>query len=554
MEPFSAIAFLGAIAIFMFGIRISRMGVQLLVGDRLRSIVASVTRNRFSALVTGILVTLTLQSSTATSVMLVSFANTGAITLAQAMGVILGADIGTTFVVLLLSVREIADYAVILLIAGVILDVLSQRKRTRYASMVLLGFGFVFFGMQLMIEKTAPLGESHLLGEIFTLLADKPAYAFFSAALFTALVQNSATTLGLAIALAFSGVLNLREALPMVLGANVGTCAGSFLASIGGGPPARQVALSHLFFKSTGAVLVMNFLDGFGDLILGIAGFLPVFHENEASQIALSHVLFNLGLSLAFLPFIRQGAWLMKTLAPEPYHPEEKPFGPKYLDPKALEMPALAFANARRELLRMSEIASEMFRSTIQVFEGNDRELMHYIEDQDDKIDILDRETKFYLAKISQENLTPGQARTQLNLVAITSGLEEICDIINKNILELAQKKIQKSRQFSEDGWREIQDVHSKILENFQLMVSSLTMEDPSLIRKMVRHEDHLAHLEDQYREAHLHRLHKGLKETIETSSIHLDLLANFRRINSKLTAIVKTIFPAKDFQKALEI
>lgn len=545
MATFSAIAFLGALAIFMFGIRTSRVGVQLLAGDRLRALVASLTENRFAAVVTGTLVTLILQSSTATTVMLVGFAASGAITLTQAMGVILGADIGTTFVVILLSIRKIADYALLLLVAGVTLDIFSKKKKTRYVSMVLLGFGFVFFGMQLMIQTTSPLKESHLLAEIFSVLGDYPLYAFFAAALFTSLVQNSATTLGLTIACAFAGLLDLKEALPFVLGANVGTCTGSLLGSIGKGPAARRLAIAHLFFKATGAAVVMAFLGPLTEVLLHASAWLPLLRDNPAPQIALAHVGFNLALSLFFLPLIRQGARLVAFLVPEPAATGREIFGPKYLDSKSLETPALAFANAKREILRMAEIAQEMFQATLRVFERDDRDLMASIEEEDDKIDILDREIKFYLAKISQETLNQEQARMQLTLVSITSDLEEICDVINKNILELAKKKIQKGRHFSEEGWREISDVHSKVLENFQLTISILAAEDETLSKKIVRHEKHLAEIEDNYRQAHLQRLHKGLRESFETSSIHLDLLSNLRRVNSKLTAIA---------QKSLEI
>jgi phosphate:Na+ symporter len=413
--------------------------------------------------------------------------------------------------------------------------------------MIILGFGFVFFGMKLMVQTTAPLQQSHLLTEIFAVLGANPLYAFFAAAVFTALVQNSATTLGIAIALAFSGLLGLAETLPIVLGANVGTCAGSILHAVGGGPGARRVAAAHLLFKLTGAAIALALLPQFLDLIASIASRMPAFQGNAAAQTALSHLVFNLALSVFFLPFITQGAWAVRKLIPEPYQGEHKPFGPKYLDSKSLETPPLAFSNTRREILRMAEIASEMFARTITVFENNDRELMSYIEEEDDKVDVLDRSIKMYLAQISQETLTSDQARIQLNLVAMTSDLEEICDIINKNVLELAEKKIQKDRQFSEEGWKEIQGFHARVLENFHLALAYLAAEDQTIARKMARHERNLAVLEDKYREAHLLRLHKGLKETIETSSIHLDLLANFRRINTKLTAIVKAALPKKE-------
>lgn len=547
MESFSAIAFLGAMAIFMYGIRLSRTGVQLLAGDRLRSLIASLTNNRFSALGLGILTTLLLQSSTATTALLVGFARTGVMTLTQTMGVILGADIGTTLVVMLLSIRKITDYSLLMLILGVALEFFSQSKKRRYVSMVFVGFGFVFFGMHLMIQTTVPLGENHLLGEIFTVLGNNPPYAFFAALFLTALVQNSATTLGMTMALAFTGLLNIQQSIPIILGANVGTCASSLINSIGGGTDAKRVAISHLLFKLTGALVVLLFLPFFSHLFFSLMNQIPFLQSKVASQVACAHVLFNLTLSLTFLPFIPAGARLVTLIIPDSFGRHEKAFAPKYLDTKSLETPALAFANARREILRMSEIAFEMFQNTIIVFEKNDQALMASIEEQDDKVDILDRETKFYLAKISQESLNPEQARMQLNLVAITSDLEEICDIINKNILELAEKKILKHRQFSEEGFQEITDMHAKVLENFQLTISTLTTEDTTLARKVLRHENHLALLEDRYRESHLQRLHLGLKETIETSSLHLDLLSNFRRINSKLTAIMKATLPGRD-------
>ena len=539
MESFSLLAFLGAVALFMYGILQTRLGVQLFAGDRLRFAVRSLAGNRLSAVFLGILVTLVLQSSGATTAMLAGFAGTGAITLTQAMGVILGADIGATVVVILLAVRKFADYSLVLLIAGVLIEIFSKKKRTRYIGMISLGMGLIFFGMQLMIRTTAPLRESPLLEEIFALLAQRPVYAFIGAVIFTALVQNSATTLGLTIACAFSGLLGLGAAIPIILGANVGSCTPSLLQGLGGAVASKRVAIAHLLIKLTGAAGVLLALGPLTEGWMRFCSLIPVISASPAAQVAATHLVFNLLLTIIFFPLIRQGAWFMTRLIPEPILAEDRPFGPRYLDPSALETPALAFANAKREILRMAETASEMFRSVILVFENDDREMIEAIEEQDDKLDILDREIKLYVARISQESLSQEQARLQLRLVEMTSSLEEIGDIVDKNILELALKKINKARHFSEAGWKEIKDLHGKIVENFHLAVATVASEDESLARKMARHERHLAELEDAYREAHLHRLHKGLKETIETSSLHLDLLSNFRRVNTKLMDIV---------------
>ncbi len=540
MQSFSLVAFLGALAIFIYGIRQSRWGIQLLAGDRLRSVITSLTKNRLMSAFSGALVTLIFQSSNATIIMLVSFATTGMISLTQAMGVILGADIGSTVVIALLAFQQIFDIALVFLIVGVMIETFSNGKKAHYTGMVLEGFGFIFFGMKLMIQTTSLLKGNTLILEIFTALGQNPSYAFLGATLFTALVQNSATTLGLTMALSFAGIITLDDALPIVIGANVGTSAGSILASVRGNTAAKRVAFSHFFFKTTGGGLAFLFLARYKHLVLMIQDVLP---QHQTTTIALSHILFNLGLSILFLPFLRQGAWLIQKVIPESSEPEEKKFGPQYLEPKALSTPALAFAQVKREILRMAGLAADIFEKTILAFEKGDLNFVTYLEDEDDKIDMLDREIKFYLAKISQENLTADQARTQLLLLSMTSDLEEIGDIINKLILELARKRIRKGYTFSEEGLDEIITFHRRVLDNFHLAIAAISSDDETLGLKLLRHENELSNLEEEYRLSHLQRLQQGKKETFQTTSIHLDLLSNFRRINTKITALITARF-----------
>ena len=220
MSDFSFIWFLGAIAIFLYGIRVSRTGLQLLGGDRLRGMITSFTENRFIGLAVGAFITVILQSSSATVNMLVAFAGAGLITLSQAMGVLLGADIGTTLVVVLLSVRKISEYSMTILVVGVILEFLSNIKRTHHISMVFVGFGFIFYGLHLMVTHAEPLKQSSLFIELITFLSQNKSYSFTLAAIFTPFL-SSAGTIGLTIAFAFSGLLSFEMALPYVLGANV---------------------------------------------------------------------------------------------------------------------------------------------------------------------------------------------------------------------------------------------------------------------------------------------------------------------------------------------
>lgn len=543
LSHFSYLTFFGALAIFIYGIRLVQSGVQLLMGDRLRVIIARLTDNRLMALGIGALVTLILQSSSATTITLVGFVASGTMTLTQAMGIILGADIGTTIVVILLAIPSIAKYSLLLLVLGIAVDLLRKGKRARYVSMMLMGFGFVFFGMKLMGGITSNLDHSVLLQEIFSYLKDRPLVLLVMSILFTILVQNSAAPIGMAIALSLGGLIDLRLALPIVLGANVGTCSGSMIASLRSNTAGKRVAIAHLTLKTSGVLLVLLFTDPFLQSVQWVSRIL-VGNIPLGGEIALTHVLFNLYLALVFFSFIKPAAWLIHKVLPDPRNQEEEKFRPRYLDPEALTVPSLAFANAKRELMRMMDLNLEMFRDCWTVFERNDRVLLEMIHDQDDQVDLLDREIKFYLAKISQEILNPEQSETELRLLEMTGTLEEIGDIINKTVLNLAEKKINKGRSFSEEGFQELKDFHGRILQHFQLAGACLASEDITLARKMGRQNEQLIEVERDYRQRHLNRLHQGLKESFETSSIHLDLISNLYRINYLLNKLVRKAYP----------
>jgi phosphate:Na+ symporter len=543
LENFSVIGFLGALAIFIYGIRLARSGVRLLAADRLRSVIAGLTNNRFIALGVGALTTIILQSSNATSISLVGFAATGTMTLAQTMGVLLGADLGTTLVVILLAIESISNYALILLLVGISVDLISSRKRSHYISMLLIGFGFVFFGMKLMVMISSPLREEAILHGFFAFSASRPLLAFAVTTLFTVMVQNSAAPIGLAMVLSFSGLIDITTAVPIVLGANVGTCSGSIIASLRSNVAGRRVALAHLSLKIIGAALALIFIDPFISSVMWVGTILS--HQVPVSvSIALSHLLFNLYLVILFLPFIRPASWCIEKILPEPHGHEDEKFRPRYLDHQSLNVPSIAFANVKREIQRMLDITISMFSSCLQVFEKNDRILLEHIQDQDDQVDILERETKFYLALLSQEDLTEEQAHTQLRLLSMSSKLEEIGDTINRNILKLADKKIRTGSQFSKEGWKELLEFHTKIVESFKLASASLASEDSSLARKLIRHHEQLLQLEDEYRQGHLQRLHAKKKEAFDTSSIHLDLLANLYRIDELLVRLVQQAYP----------
>lgn len=547
MNQFSMAQLLGGLAFFSFGLHSAREGLQLLAGDRLRGLITRLTDNRFKSFGLGIAMTLVLQSSGATTAMLVSFAGTQLLTLSQAFGVILGADVGTTAIIFLLAARKFTDYALYAMTLGFLCYLGSHRRRLRYVGSILYGFGLLFYGIHLLIQTMTPIREGPMVLAAFQLLAGQPLWGMMLAALLTALAHSSAATLGLAMGLAFSGVLSLESALPLVLGANVGTCITSIRASLGSNTNARRVAVAHLFTKVTGVVLAFPFLTWIAFAIRTLCSHfhfvMSPFDGMAGLEIAVAHLLFNAGLAALFVPILPIGVWIVTRLVPEPEGRPE-PFGPRYLDPKALSTPALAFAQAKREILRIANIAHELYREALTLFDrsADFPAVVEAVDAYDDKIDTLEKATRFYLAEISQESLTRAQGRSELALLGISADLEEIGDTISKEFVRLARKRFETQRIFSDVGWQEIGKFHRQVGALFDLTIAYITSAAPELATEIETQKEAVYEVEMALRQAHLQRLHEGLKESVESSSIHLDILNNLRRIGSKLWHITKLV------------
>ncbi|HPQ81149.1 MAG TPA: Na/Pi cotransporter family protein [bacterium] len=549
MDDFSWSVLIGGFAFFFFGLRSARRGLEVVAGDRLRAAMGKLAGNRLSAFSFGAFVTLILQSSGATSAMLVSFCETGLLTLAQATAVLLGADIGTTFVVVLLSVKKITEYALLVVAVGFFMEIWCAKRRTRDIGSIVLGFGLIFYGMHMMTVSAEPLKHSEMAMKAFAFLAGHPFATLVLASVVSGAI-HSAGTIGIAIALAFAGAITLEAALPIVLGANIGSCVTAVLAGIGSGTEGRRVALAHTLSKVIGVLIVFPFIPKvavwIGEIDRLVAAFWPGYDTGVAAKIAISHILFNVGLAVVFLPLLGPLVALVKIILPSP-PPTEKKFGPKYLDKSSLDTPSLAFAQAKREIMRIGMIAQRLFSECLRMFSRGEDYLEETgrIEDEDDKIDTLEKAVRFYLAEVSMERMSQAQVRTQMALLGIASDLEEIGDIVSREMTHLAIKKAKWHRIFSDEGWRDLRHFQAMVMENFNLMLSLLTSPSEDIAVKIERHELHMEEVEQHLRQAHITRLHQGLQESFDTSSIHLDILANIRRINAKITHIAELAIEA---------
>ena len=521
---------LGGTALLLYGVRLVGEGLQRAAGTRLRHVLSTLTGNRFKALAVGAGVTAILQSSSATTVMLVGFASAGLLSLRQTIGVILGADVGTTVTVQLLAFDLLAVSPLVVFLGWLTWTV--GRGTLRYIGQAVLGFGFLFLGMKLVSDGTAPLASSPLFRELLEALTGQSLILLLVAAVFTALVRSSAAVIGLALSLAASGLMPLAGAIPIIFGANIGTAATALLAAIGQNAEALRVALAHAAFKVIGVVLFIPFAGVFADLVARTAPDVP-------RQIANAHTLFNLILAAVFVPFTHIAADLFTRLVPDRTTAST---GAIYLNPGTIDTPAVALGQALRETLRMGDIVLQSLRDSLVVLERSDERVMREVIARDDVIDRLEEDIKQFLIGVGQQELTEEQAERETALIFVIANLEEIGDVIEKNLMELAAKKIAGHHVFSQQGWAEIRELHAKVVENLELALSALASHDATIAEKVIRHKSVVNRLERQLRQTHIARLHEGLRETIDTSSIHLDLLANLKRANSLVAGIAYAV------------
>jgi phosphate:Na+ symporter len=524
------LALFGGLALLLYGMQLIGDGLQRAAGGHLRHLLTSMTRNRLAAVGSGALVTAIIQSSSATTLMLIGFVSAGLISFRQSLGVILGADIGTTFTVQLLAFR-IQEFSLLLVGAGFAVSFFSRRGTAKSVGLAILGFGFIFLGMKVMTDGLAPLANDELTRRVLVALSGNPFFGLLAGAALSASMASSAATIGLTLSLAQQGILSLGGAVPVVLGANIGTCAAALAASLHSSSDARRVAVAHIAFKVLGVALVFPFIHPLTALIAHTA-------VDPARQIANSHTLFNVAISALFLPFAPVAARAIVALVPEQER-GDNPFKTRYLDDRYLDQPALAIGQAVREALRMGDVAQRMLRDAMEVLRTDNQELLEDVERRDDQLDYLEREIKLFLSRLGHETMSPDLAQKEIGLISFIGNLENIGDIIDKNLMELARKKLYQARRFSDAGEAELIEFHAMVSKNLERAIAGFAAGDRSLAQEVLDQRPIVRQRERELRESHLMRLRRGLAESLETSEIHLDVLTNLKRISSHVTALV---------------
>ena len=527
---------LGAVALLLWGVRMVRTGMTRAFGPMLRRAIGRAGRNRLTAFGAGVGVTAVLQSATATALLLGSFAGSGYVALPVALAIMLGADVGSTLVAQVFAFNIKGLWAVGL-ITGVVLFNLSERPQTKNTGRIAIGLGLMLLSLGLIGSVSNGLRDSPAINTVLRALGSEPIIAMIVSGLLTWLAHSSLAIILFIMSLAATGAVSSPLALALVLGANVGAAIVPLVAMSASPVLARRVPLGNLLARSVIALTALP-------LFYLSPSLLNAFGGTPAQQVLNFHTAFNVVVALVFLPLITPLAALAVRILPEPLSDPDKSL-PQHLDPTALDTPTEALACALRETLHVGDIVLDMLRRSLGVIGAPDTRSIKELEKTDDQVDRLHEAIKLYLIRASKTDMTDDESRRYVEILTFNTNLEHIGDIVDKNLMELAAKKLKKRVAFSAEGQLELQKFHGQVVDNMRLALNVFATRDVALARRLMQTKTSLRAQEVDAADRHFARLRDGRPESIETSSIHLDIVRDLKRINSHLTSVAYPILDA---------
>lgn len=522
MSP-ELLSLLGGSALFVYSSAELSKSVQYLAGSRLRQWLNKCTGNRFVAVFFGFVMAGLLSSSGTITVMLVGLANARLLTLEQILPVTLGAAVGSTLIVHLIAFN-ISGYGLALVALGVGVEIIFQSENWVRLGRLLFSLGLMFFSLSLIVHAGETLQNNELFKYTIEYFRDRPGVSFLLAFGLTTIARSSAATVAFVMSMMVANGGTLLEALPWVYGANLGTTMVGFSASFRTSVFGRQAALANFFFRLAGVAVAFPLMGYFAKAI----GHLGV---DISREIAWAHTFFNLTLAIVFLPLMKWGAKFVRLFANE--SKENGPFTFQYLESHVSITPELALAQAQREILRLSDTVERMVDQCLNLFQERSPRELEMLKSMDRLIDFLNKGIKFYLTRLPQADMSPEQVQREFEFVLRTNDLENIGDIVDKNILELVRKAMKKGYSFSNDGWNELATFHAQVVQCLRLSTAYFNTRDAALRTKLIALHKQIDAMTLELSELHVHRLHRGVRESLESSSIHLDLLGQLQRISA---------------------
>jgi phosphate:Na+ symporter len=531
---------LAAIALLVWGTHLVRTGILRVFGANLRNVLAHSISNRYTAAISGIGVTALVQSSTATALIVSSFVGQGLVTLPLALAVMLGADVGTSLMAVVFSF-DLSWLSPLFIFTGVVLFISRQSTNVGRFGRILIGLGLMLLALRLVTASTEVLTQAPAVKALLASLASDLLLEITMGAVLAVVSYSSLAIVLLTATLAASGVIPLEVALGLVLGANLGSGLLAVLTTAKSTVEVRQVPMGNFVFKALGVLIAAPLLG------LWLRHVRPYLGE-PATVVVMFHLTFNLLVGVVFIGVTQVVAgWVQKWL-PKP----DKSLAsgrPHHLDPSALSTPSLAISCAAREALHQADIVETMMQGMLKVIKDNDLRLAEELRKMDDTVDELYSAIKYYLTKISREALGEEESRRWTDIISFTINMEQIGDIIERVLIDIEDKKIKKGRSFSEAGMAEICELHARLVDNLRLGMSVFLNGTVRDAQKLLEEKARFRDLEREYATTHLGRLSDNTVQSIETSSLHIDLISDLKRINSHICSIA---YPILDSAGAL--
>ena len=528
----------GGLAIFLFGMDQMSDALKAVAGNRMKDILGHLTNNRIAGLLTGAGITAIIQSSSVTTVMLVGFVTAGMLSLSQAIGVILGADIGTTITAQIVAF-PVKKYALMLVTVGFVLLFVGRQEKIKHYGALIMGLGMIFFGLAIMSDAMKPLRSYQPFIQLMQDVAN-PLVGILIATLFTALIQSSSATMGVVIVLAQQGLITLEGGIALALGANIGTCATAGLASIGKPREAVRVAVAHVTFKIVGVALIFVFIPYLADLCRSLSPSYPELTgvdrlaKETPRQIANAHTLFNVGIAMLFLPVTTMFARFCEWVVPDKSEDGEGlqvDFNPRYLDETLISTPPLAFGRCRLEIGRIGERIVEMFDKVLPAVLTGSREDLKEINDIDDQVDALYGYIVLFLGKLSKSNLTNRQAEELTFLLQTVDRFENMGDIMESNMVLVGYHRIDEEIVVSKSTMKIIREYHQQVARALQDTVEVVAHEDVDAIKRVRGTKGLIASLTMETAQHGIERLTADAPNRLKTYAREREIIEHMDRI-----------------------
>ncbi len=519
----------GYVALLLWGIRMVETGIIQAYGSELRHFLSIAIKNRWKAFAAGLGITALLQSSTATGLMTAGFLASGVMELVPALAVILGANVGTTLIVQVLTF-DTSAVAPIFILVGLIAYNQGAKTRTRDLGRVAIGVGILLLALHLIVSVIGPIEKTAPVRALFATITGDPVINVILAALLTWASYSSVAVVLLVMSLSAATIVTPAAALALVLGANLGNVIPQFIGTSQSGG-SRRLALGNLIVRGLGTIVAIPFLPKIAEWLATIEG-------NPAREAADFHTLFNVALAVVFIGLLNPLAALCSRFIPAKSI-TDAPGTPRYITSAELSTPSVALASAAREVLRMVDIIERMLKAFLAAIKDDDRKQIDEIAQMDDTVDELHNALKLYLTEISRDDKLPeAEARRCEDILAFTINLEHVGDIVEKSLSELAEKKIKNHLTFSAEGFQEISNMLNQILENLRLAVSVFMTSNLHDARALMQAKTAMRDLEWTATQNHLHRLRAKRAESLETSSLHIDIVRDLKRITAHIASV----------------